>query len=102
MEDFGLIFALGFQGVYEGVDGGRDIGFDRWGCQGRGAGFGRTDGLRARALVFFALGGVVSDESAMKTSSLTNAFGSFGGGEFGQGDGINIHGVRIRGGLGGR
>ena len=53
-----------------------------------------------KSLVLFALGGVVSNESAVKASSLMNAFGSFGGGEFRQGDGVNIHSIGVGGGLG--
>ena len=38
--------------------------------------------LRARGFVFLALGGVVAGVLAMKAFSLTDAFGSFSGGEF--------------------
>ena len=56
-----------------------------------------------RVLIFLTLGGVVSRKSAMKASSFTNAFGSFSGSKFRQGDGINIHGIWVKGGLrGGR
>ena len=34
----------------------------------------------------------------MEASSFVNAFGLFGRDELGRGDGINIHGVRMRGG----
>ena len=52
-----------------------------------------------RVLVFLTLGGVVSRKSAAKAFSFTNASGFFSGSEFGQGDGVNVHGVWIRGGL---
>ena len=60
--------------------------------------FGSTDVLRARVSVFFALGGVVTRESTPKALSFTDAFGPFSGGKFGQSDGIDIHGIRVRGG----
>ena len=50
------------------------------------------DGLRARASVFLVLGDIVSGKSAMKAFPLTNAFGSFGGGKFRQGDGVRVRG----------
>ena len=68
-----------------------------------GISFGGVNGLRARVFVFLALGGVVAGASAMKALSLTDAFGSFGGGKFRQGDGVDVHGIRIRrGSRGGR
>ena len=35
----------------------------------------------------------MSGASAMKASSFMNILGSFGGGEFGKGNGVNIHGI---------
>ena len=37
-------------------------------------------------------------ESTMKALSFTDAFGPFSRGKFGQSDGIDIHGIRVRGG----
>ena len=34
----------------------------------------------------------------MKAFSFTNTFGFFSGGKFRQGDGIDIHGIQVRGG----
>ena len=42
----------------------------------------------------------MSGKSAAKASSFMNAFGPFGGGEFRKGNGIDIHGIQVRGGLG--
>ena len=98
MEDFGFVFPLGFQRVYKDVDGGGDFSVNRWRGQRRVVGFGSSDVLRARGSVFFALGGIVTRESTMKALSFMDALGPFSGGKFGQSDGIDIHGVRVRGG----
>ena len=99
LEGFGLVLPLSPQQIYKDVDRGRDFGVDRWRYRGRGISFSRTDVLRARAFVFLALEGVVSRKLAMKAFYFMNAFGSFGGGTFRQGDGIDIHCIRVRGGL---
>ena len=52
-----------------------------------------------RALVFLALGGIVSGKSTMEASTFMNTLGSLSGCEFGKGDGVDIHGIRVRGGL---
>ena len=52
-----------------------------------------------RVLVPLTLGGIVLRESAMKAFSLTDTLSSFGGGELGKGNGVDIHGVWVRGGL---
>ena len=59
--------------------------------------FSRADGLRARILL--ALGSVVFRKSAMKKSLIADAFGPFSGCELREGDGIDVHGIRVRGGL---
>ena len=76
----------------------RGFGVDRWGGQGGGISFGSANGLRAQVFVFLALGSVVARESTTKALSFTDAFGPLSGGKFGQSDGIDIHGVRVRGG----
>ena len=52
-----------------------------------------------KVLVSLTLGGIVSEKSAAETSSFTNAFGFYSEGEFEKGDGVNIHGIWVRGGL---
>ena len=37
-------------------------------------------------------------KSAMEAPPFMNAFGPFGGGKFRQGDGVDVHGIRVRGG----
>ena len=52
LQDSGLVFSLSFQGVYKGIDGGWGHGFNRWGGWEGRVGYGWTDGLRARVLIF--------------------------------------------------
>ena len=47
---------------------------------------------------FCPSGAVVPRELAAKASSFMDAFGPFGGGEFRQGDGVDVHGIQVGGG----
>ena len=51
-----------------------------------------------RILILLTLEGIVPGQSAVKESSFTNTLGSFSGGEFGKGNGIDIHGIWVGGG----
>ena len=77
------------------------LSFDGWGYERRGIHFSRMNGLRASVFIPFALGSIVPWESIVKTPFFMDIFGFLGGGEFREGDGIDIHG-RASGGLRGQ